>query len=156
MKGIPYVFLARGLGPLLILLITGCQTANTSMPETTRPIINGWQAGQKITMEAFCRSEKSIMAIADGDRASKEAAEAAFLVEAKKRNCVSFGQPRFIGVVAEVLAEYPDWGGETTQVLRIISPRAPGQNFYILALKNLAKKVHYDHRQPDCANCRGA
>jgi len=156
MKGLPHVFLARPALAGILLLLAACQTVETPQPLARHEIHGGWQQGQKIMMAAFCRSAESVMAIAKGDAVSKEAAEAAFQIEAKKRNCVSFGQPRFIGVVAEVLSEYPDYNGDMTQVLRIVSPKAPDQSFYMLALKRIAQRTRYENRPMDCVNCREA
>ena len=150
-------FLTRpGLLVWLFVFLSACQTVNVPAPVTSHVTPGGWQQGQKIMMAAFCRSEVAIRAIAEGDARSNEAAEAAFQAEAKKRNCVSFGQPRFVGIVAEVLDEYPDFRGDVTQILRIVSPKAPDTSFYMLALKRIAQRTRYENQPMDCVNCREA
>ena len=144
------MFLARPAlaGILLLSLFVSTPT------EGAEP--HGWKRGQKILMAAFCRSEEAVRSIASGDASSNEAAEKAFQVEASKRNCISFDRPRFVGVVAEVLGEYQDFNNETTQILRIVSPSAPDENFYMLALKRVAQRTRYERQPMDCLNCRGA
>lgn len=156
MKGLPHVFLARPALAGFFLLLAACQTVDPAPPVTGHEIHGGWQQGQKIMMAAFCRSAEAILSISEGDKISKEAANAAFVVEAKKHNCVSFDQPRFVGIVADVLGEYPDYNGEVTQILRIVSPSAPDQSFYMLALKRIAQRTRYENQPMECINCREA
>lgn len=101
-----------------------------------------WAKGMRFPLSAACKTEEAVRAIANADMQSNAKAEAVLQELMKARVCVVFG--RIVGwvVVSEVLGRYRDYAGDSTAILRGVSPHAPGQNFYFLAVDSLAKQIN--------------
>jgi len=99
------------------------------------PPASSWQVGDLIVIAAACRTEEAALSVADADVISEAEAQRAFAIFAAAGFCMNWGRPIGVVKIAQILRRYTDAQDRVTIVARCISPRAPDQNFFVLAIE---------------------